>query len=156
MVPQRYHHYLSVFDKKEANRFPGPCYRPQGRLCAKRLQNLSLVTCGAHITRHKDHRTIRQGVHKTIKVPPSISILLCWQKRWKTPASSRLSILEHSDNQKCLPHTVKEKTVQVFSSFEMVDPVTPGVERLRTGACGVVVVVVSGGVTGSEIGRGIC
>jgi hypothetical protein len=22
MVPQRYHHYLSVFDKKEANRFP--------------------------------------------------------------------------------------------------------------------------------------
>jgi hypothetical protein len=34
--------------------------------------------------------------------------------------------------------------------------VTPGVERLRTGACGVVVVVVSGGVTGSEIGRGIC
>jgi hypothetical protein len=35
-------------------------------------------------------------------------------------------------------------------------PVTPGVERLRTGACGVVVVVVNGGVTGSEIGRGIC
>jgi hypothetical protein len=35
-------------------------------------------------------------------------------------------------------------------------PVTPGVERLRTGACGVVVVVVSGGVTGSEMGRGIC
>jgi hypothetical protein len=34
--------------------------------------------------------------------------------------------------------------------------VTPGVERLRTGACGVVVVVVSGGVTGSEMGRGIC
>jgi hypothetical protein len=38
----------------------------------------------------------------------------------------------------------------------MVAPVTPGVERLRTGACGVVVVVVSGGVTGSEMGRGIC
>jgi hypothetical protein len=34
--------------------------------------------------------------------------------------------------------------------------VTPGVERLQTGACGVVVVVVSGGVTGSEMGRGIC
>jgi hypothetical protein len=34
--------------------------------------------------------------------------------------------------------------------------VTPGVERLRTGACRVVVVVVSGGVTGSEMGRGIC
>jgi hypothetical protein len=35
-------------------------------------------------------------------------------------------------------------------------PVTPGVERLRTGACGVVVVVVSGGVTGLEMGREIC
>jgi hypothetical protein len=34
--------------------------------------------------------------------------------------------------------------------------VTPGVEQLRTGACGVVVVVFSGGVTGSEMGRGIC
>jgi hypothetical protein len=42
------------------------------------------------------------------------------------------------------------------SSSDKAASVTPGVERLRTGACGVVVVVVSGGVTGSEMGRGIC
>jgi hypothetical protein len=33
--------------------------------------------------------------------------------------------------------------------------VTPGVERLQTGACGVVVVVFSRGVTALQIGRGI-
>jgi hypothetical protein len=33
--------------------------------------------------------------------------------------------------------------------------VRPGVERLQTGACRVVLVVVSGGVTGLEMGRGI-
>jgi hypothetical protein len=44
----------------------------------------------------------------------------------------------------------------VSSSWILRTGVTPGVERLRTGACGVVVVVVSGGVTGSEMGRGIC
>jgi hypothetical protein len=43
----------------------------------------------------------------------------------------------------------------VFLLFVCIGCVTPGVERLRTGACGVVVVVVSGGVTGSEMGRGI-
>jgi hypothetical protein len=35
------------------------------------------------------------------------------------------------------------------------DNVTPGVERLQTRACGVVVAVISGGVTSLEIGRGI-
>jgi hypothetical protein len=34
--------------------------------------------------------------------------------------------------------------------------VTPRVEQLRTRACGVVIVMVSRGVTGSEMGRGIC
>jgi hypothetical protein len=48
---------------------------------------------------------------------------------------------------------VKQEDVETLIQRSIV---TPGVERLQTGACGVVVVVVSGGVTGLEIGRGIC
>jgi hypothetical protein len=82
------------------------------------------------------------------------------------PIPYLVSIIGGSISSLGIPSTITESNaifacegIDCFAIVHRVQPgsqsVTPGVERLQTGACRVVVVVLSRGITGSEIGRGI-
>jgi hypothetical protein len=53
------------------------------------------------------------------------------------------------------PLVEEEVTLGHIMLYDVLLSVMPGVERLRTGACRVIVVVFNRGITGLETGRGI-
>src|SRR6266702_1256018 len=102
----------------------GSCHRPSAR-CPQvfRLQNISYGERGRRLTTGIHQRTIREGVHSTIKIPLRLTILLYQEERRKIETSPRLPKAKLPNHQEPVPSPINPRTNRSTSKHHSVHQV---------------------------------